>query len=451
MATSEINYSSGTVVDLESDTVTPATLLEGETAHDATGASITGTMRTVPDSEKLGGLSASSYVNSVAKYYPVASYVEGGAGDVDAITDPFALVPIGTDKNVSLYEAFGNQGSFAYVHTWFYSTQSTETSRYQWAVIYSNSDQRFVFRIYHGGVWGEWTSTDNANKLGGKPPEYYLTPVNLLDNSDFRNPVNQRGQTSYTGSGYKIDRWRTNFSGDTVEVLSSGGVKNVVNSTETGWHLHQILTNCEWMEGKDFTAACKICEYVGSNIRFIVSFRNSANTEINNLNTPITDGVVVLSGTAPEGTAYVRVGLYAYSGVLPGDYVVVDWAALYEGLYTAETLPPYVPKENELAACLLYAIGLPDQMRLRVASVSANTLEVFIPLPCKMRNSGTLPTFDATAFEVRNTSQAAVDGFTFSVVSEGNNGILFRATKTAHGLTDGEIRTKVSTILSKDL
>lgn len=62
MATSEINYDSGTIVDLENDTVTPATLLEGETAHDATGASIVGTMHTVPDSEKLGGVAAADYL-----------------------------------------------------------------------------------------------------------------------------------------------------------------------------------------------------------------------------------------------------------------------------------------------------------------------------------------------------------------------------------------------------
>ena len=30
---------------------------------------------------------------------------------------------------------------------------------------------------------------------------------NLLHNWDFRNPVNQRGQNEYTGSGYAVDRW----------------------------------------------------------------------------------------------------------------------------------------------------------------------------------------------------------------------------------------------------
>ena len=35
-------------------------------------------------------------------------------------------------------------------------------------------------------------SAANSEKLGGKSPEYYIQPRNLLDNSDFRNPVNQR-------------------------------------------------------------------------------------------------------------------------------------------------------------------------------------------------------------------------------------------------------------------
>ena len=30
---------------------------------------------------------------------------------------------------------------------------------------------------------------------------------NLIDNWYFGNPVNQRGQTSYTGTSYGIDRW----------------------------------------------------------------------------------------------------------------------------------------------------------------------------------------------------------------------------------------------------
>jgi hypothetical protein len=71
----------------------------------------------------------------------------------------------------------------------------------------------------------------NTDTLGGLPAADYATkvdldvinsdtlkqlysmfkkanPINLLDNSDFRNPVNQRGNTAKVGKGvYTIDRW----------------------------------------------------------------------------------------------------------------------------------------------------------------------------------------------------------------------------------------------------
>ncbi len=46
---------------------------------------------------------------------------------------------------------------------------------------------------------------------------------NLLDNGDFRNPVNQRGQTSYTGNRYGIDRWRVSTNNSTAAVSVGDG------------------------------------------------------------------------------------------------------------------------------------------------------------------------------------------------------------------------------------
>ena len=58
-----------------------------------------------------------------------------------------------------------------------------------------------------------------------------LSNPNLLDNWYFGNPVNQRGQTSYTASGYGIDRWHAyggvlKIQNDIIELSgsSSGGV-----------------------------------------------------------------------------------------------------------------------------------------------------------------------------------------------------------------------------------
>ena len=44
-----------------------------------------------------------------------------------------------------------------------------------------------------GGKREDELSVANSGLLGGKAPEYYVQSRNLLDNSDFTNPVNQRG------------------------------------------------------------------------------------------------------------------------------------------------------------------------------------------------------------------------------------------------------------------
>lgn len=66
------------------------------------------------------------------------------------------------------------------------------------------------------------------------PPKFTVNP-NLLDNWYFGNPVNQRGQMEYTGSGYTVDRWTAK---EGVVSLSSSGL-TLQNST---W-LDQIIEN----------------------------------------------------------------------------------------------------------------------------------------------------------------------------------------------------------------
>ena len=53
----------------------------------------------------------------------------------------------------------------------------------------------------------------------------------LLDNWYWGNPVNQRGQTSYAGAGYTIDRWKTYASGT---IALSGGHLSLTEVTDFG-------------------------------------------------------------------------------------------------------------------------------------------------------------------------------------------------------------------------
>ena len=261
---------------------------------------------------------------------------------------------------------------------------------------------------------------------------------NLLDNSDFTNPVNQRGGTNGTVTAwtYFIDRWQATDAALTYSIGADG--------------LH-LTAGDAWMAQNVQSSETK----VGTTYTLVVGF---------------SDGTFTLcTGALPAGetswtefagenddNCYVRMAKITGSVIScsfkPKKAVVVTWAALYEGTYTADTLPPYVPKgyAAELAECMRYAIVLPNQMRIRAATISNNTLEVFVPLPMLMRSGG-FPSLQGADFAVVTMTGDVQSGFAFSVISIGTNGFTMRATKTSHGLSDADIRTTASTVVSRDL
>lgn len=85
-----------------------------------------------------------------------------------------------------------------------------------------------VGRAVTGGAL-DTSVTNVSNQLGT-----FVRP-NLLDNWYFGRPVNQRGESEYTGSGYTVDRWTAK---EGVVSLSSSGL-TLQNST---W-LDQIIEN----------------------------------------------------------------------------------------------------------------------------------------------------------------------------------------------------------------
>ena len=165
-------------------------------------------------------------------------------------------------------------------------------------------------------------SASDSSKLGGKAPEYYVQPRNLLDNSDFRNPVNQRGKTSYTDNDYTIDRWSIwSANADSSLTLVEGGI--AFNPGTGNGTFTQRLPLDSLDSAKTYTLAVHKSngetEVRPGSIAFY--FNNSCH--------------LVTISTIQE---------------------TIVWAVLYEGSYTADTLPPYVPKGYavELAECQRY-------------------------------------------------------------------------------------------------
>jgi hypothetical protein len=166
----------------------------------------------------------------------------------------------------------------------------------------------------------------------------------------------------------------------------------------------------------------------------------------------LSDGTVrVASGNFTSGFGSYNLGIYCPPSTTQ-PYVRLNtgfnirWAALYEGAYTADTLPEYQPKgyEAELAECRWYfqrlikptATGLPAIAGFGTAASS--TAFVICPLPVPMREG--IPTIIHAGLELLNERLGTYLPVS-SVTAYGNqaaNNVLLQVTTTG-ALTAGEV------------
>lgn len=162
-------------------------------------------------------------------------------------------------------------------------------------------------------------------------------PRNLLDNSDFTNPVNQRRQTSYSilNNGMTIDRWSVGSSSPTSVLLNvnkNGLTINFNGSPNPTAHMRQRFPKGVLSLDKKYTLAVY---YAGEGVRI---------------------GTLETQGWGLDPFFYTDSSDFDQVAFAITENNPVVWAALYEGEYTAETLPEYRPKEygTELLECQRY-------------------------------------------------------------------------------------------------
>ena len=190
-------------------------------------------------------------------------------------------------------------------------------------------------------------AAQDSERLGGKAPEYYLQPRNLLDNSDFSNLIAQAGLNGAHGStAYIADRWKSQAAPATQQ----NGYTTLSTTQKTG-RITQSLSDA--LAGKTVTAAAKVS---GNSIVYcgIYYSQNSVSKSIS-ISVSAPNGIMIKSGTIPADAKDIEFRIYiAYTD--GGGSCNVYWAALYEGAYTDDTLPPYVPKgyAAEMMECQRY-------------------------------------------------------------------------------------------------
>ena len=182
-------------------------------------------------------------------------------------------------------------------------------------------------------------------------------PRNLLDNSDFRNPVMQAGFDSHHGATrYPIDRWYDRYGFGKFTQTDKG--ITVAYGTNHGY-FNQRIANPKQLIGKRLTFA--ICLYDGT-IRLCGGvFDNKTNIAAEMIDS---DNIMSIESDAVQ--------IVVTSGSLG-----LRWAALYEGSYTADTLPEYQPKgyANELLVCRQYDLTTDDYIGLRKFGQPTNLLD----------------------------------------------------------------------------
>lgn len=227
---------------------------------------------------------------------------------------------------------------------------------------------------------GEDAQAKDSAKLAGKAPEYYIQPYNLLDNSDFAHPIAQAGVNGAHGAtGYAVDRWMRT-SGATVS-QAADGLKIVSDKTSWTAGIQQRIEAKRFADVMTlavrgvFPVACRLFVYIGS---------GTTNFGTAYFQGDAAERTLVLKLTKPDGLTgdeVVNVYISPDTGST-GTAAVVRWAALYEGEYTAETLPPYVPKgyAAELAECLRYYRRIKADNETFAGYASNGVAYAFIPL-----------------------------------------------------------------------
>ena len=206
---------------------------------------------------------------------------------------------------------------------------------------------------------------------------------NLLINSDFRDPINQRGQTEYQVIGYTIDMWRTWSDNMHVSLLEDGVLLDYTGTNSDG--IYQYFENGQnLLVDKTVTISALTKEY----------------------------GLITKSGFLTSGNSYIMqttefgdIVLYHALNKTPpfffrfnikdGKNVTVIAAKLElgprqtlahkdaDGNWVLNDPPP--DKQQELAKCQRYQIQFPYICDTSAITISSNSIYAVFPLPCTMR------------------------------------------------------------------
>lgn len=213
-----------------------------------------------------------------------------------------------------------------------------------------------------------------------------ISNPNLLINPGFS--INQRGQKTYTGNDYTVDRWRGGQSTSKVSVGDNGLTLSFSQEVTSGAIAIQQKIDIDPLKliGKTISISAKISSIVGKLWYCRIRYADSKGDFINQLSADIlANGIVSATGVIPENTASLTFQFTTKVGTVPTtDSLTVEWAKVELGGVATEFVPPLIAEE--LLKCQRYYCKIKKRLCSGYSSEGLNhLLYITIPFSTTMR------------------------------------------------------------------
>lgn len=233
---------------------------------------------------------------------------------------------------------------------------------------------------------------------------------NLLDNWYFVDPINQRGKTQYTETGFTIDRWFTSYFSSVT--LTEAGI--VLKQAISNFNFYQTMPDARDLAGKTITFSMLASGNVG--VVLSVNGGYPASAYYNSPNV----GVLQLTYTMPEVVTTDTLVFF----IQPQDSNPVTAIAAKLELGDTQTLArqdangnwvlndPPPNKALELAKCQRYYQCYDKNGYCGVGIFSNNRANLFIQTPVTMRTNPAVSI--SGQFDIRTAGESQESDMTYS-------------------------------------
>lgn len=273
----------------------------------------------------------------------------------------------------------------------------------------------------------------------------YAKKHNILINTDFCNPVNQRGCTMWTSAsgtdtatenykftdGYTIDRWKLYDNAGTM-TLTANGV--VLSGTNGEVRLRQSLGSTPNILGKKLTLSMLTKEGGLQTATGTIPTSVPSSTK-NYCKSALADGTTIALYMTDKGTYYIQIYLDAgvTKTILAAKLEIGEGqslAHLENGEWVLNEITDYFA---ELARCQRYFLSIGYSAANGFLTQNRSQLRLMIPTPVTLRGTPTITACNITGVRTTNganvTPEYTLSGCT--VDSCTNNGVMMTvATET---------------------